>query len=328
MSATSFARPNTYRPYVLTWNVRPIYLYYLAHAPAEFYIPVTPDAPKGYPGRIPQIPWPDNVHEVPAEDVPSLELDAVLFQSRRNWLHDQHEILSTPQRRLPRVYVEHDPPGEHPTDACHCVDDPDVTIVHVTNFNRLMWDCGECRSTVIEHGVKVPEDARYTGELPCGLVVVNGVEGRRQGADLIDRVRERVPLDVVGAGSERIGGLGAVERGRLPYLASHYRFLFSPVRYASPGLSVLEAMQCGLPVVGLATSEMAVAVRNGVSGYVDTDVEGLVERMIRLLDDPAAARRLGEGARRAARRRYGIERFSREWGQLLTALADRQPVAV
>ena len=32
-----------------------------------------------------------------------------------------------------------------------------------------------------------------------------------------------------------------------------------------------------------------------------------------LLDDPAEAWRLGEGARRAARERFNIERFARDW---------------
>ena len=45
-----------------------------------------------------------------------LDLDCILFQSRRNYLEDQ-EILSPEQRRLPRIYVEHDPPRETPTDT-------------------------------------------------------------------------------------------------------------------------------------------------------------------------------------------------------------------
>jgi glycosyltransferase involved in cell wall biosynthesis len=53
------------------------------------------------------------------------------------------------------------------------------------------------------------------------------------------------------------------------------------------GLAVCEAMMLGMPIVGLATTEMAVAVRNGVSGYVETDVHRLVAHMRRLLADPA-----------------------------------------
>ena len=69
----------------------------------------------------------------------------------------------------------------------------------------------------------------------------------------------------------------------------------------------------GMPIVGLATTEMAAAVENGVSGYVDTDVDRLIARMRALLADPDEARRLGEGARRAARERFDIRRFADDW---------------
>jgi glycosyltransferase involved in cell wall biosynthesis len=68
-----------------------------------------------------------------------------------------------------------------------------------------------------------------------------------------------------------------------------------------------------MPVVGLATTEMATAVQNGVNGYVDTDIDRLVGRMRELLADHALAARLGKGARELARERFGIGRFTRDW---------------
>ena len=78
-------------------------------------------------------------------------------------------------------------------------------------------------------------------------------------------------------------------------------------------LAVCEAMMIGMPVVGLATTEMAATVVNGVSGYVDTSVRRVIEFMRHLLEAPDEARRLGQGARATARRRFGIERFVADW---------------
>ncbi len=312
---------------VLTWHVHGSYLYYLAQARHDFYLPVKPGRPEGYGGRCGTLPWPDNLVDVPAEEVRKLEFDCVLFQSRKNYVEDQFEILSSAQRRLPRIYLEHDPPRDQPTDTRHVVNDSNVLLIHVTPFNDLMWDCGKTPTRVIDHGVFPREGVRWTGELERGLVVVNGLHnrGRRIGADVLERVREQVPLDVAGMGSERLGGLGEVRHQDLPAFAARYRFFFNPIRYTSMGLAVCEAMMLGMPVVGLATTEMATAVQNGVSGYVDTNVHALIAFMRHLLKDAAEARRLGEGARRRAMERFHIQRFAREWEDALASVTTVKP---
>jgi hypothetical protein len=262
---------------------------------------------------------------VPAEAVRDLDFDLILYQTRRNYEVDRHEILSERQRRLPRIYLEHDPPREHPTDTRHWSDDPDGLLVHVTPFNALMWDSGRTPSRVIDHGVFVPEGVRYTGEVDRGIVVINNLRrrGRLLGLDVFERASAEVPLDLVGMDAESVGGLGEVSPPNLAAFEARYRFFFNPIRWTSLGLAILEAMMIGLPVVGLATTELAAVVENGVSGYVDTDVGRLVEAMRGLLDDPGEARRLGEGARRYARERFGIERFARDWERAFADVAGR-----
>jgi glycosyltransferase involved in cell wall biosynthesis len=310
---------------VLTWHVHGNYLYYLSQAAVEFYLPVKAGRRPPYGGRGATFPFGPNVREVPAEAVRDLDLDCVLFQAHRNYLEDQYEILSAWQRRLPRVYLEHDPPREHPTDTRHPVDDPNVLLVHVTPFNRLMWDSGRTPTRVIEHGVMVPESVRYTGEIPRGIVVVNHIKrrGRRLGLDVYERLRDEIPLDLVGMGAEEVGGLGEVQPMQLPAFEARYRFFFNSIRYTSLGLAVCEAMQIGLPVLGLATTEMVTVVENGVSGYLATDPGRLIEPMRRLLHDPAEARLLGEAARRAARERFDIRRFARDWEGAFAEVAGR-----
>jgi glycosyltransferase involved in cell wall biosynthesis len=303
---------------VLTWHIHGNYLWYLSQARHDFYLPVRSGA-SGYGGRGRTFPFGENVHDIPADEVRNQDFDCILFQHKSNWVTDQYDILSAEQRRLPRVYLEHDPPLENPTDQRHWVDDPNVLIVHVTPFNRLMWDCGRVPTRVIEHGVLVPENVRYTGEIDRGVVVINhlGRRGRRLGPDVFLAARERVPLDLVGMAAEELGGLGEIQPTDLPAFVGRYRFFFNPIRYTSLGLAVCEAMALGMPVVGLATTEMATAIENGVSGYVDTNVDKLIAKMDELLRDRGEARRLGEGARRYAVERFNIRRFAHDWEQTL-----------
>lgn len=300
---------------ILTWHVHGSYLHYLTQSPHEFYLPIKPGKPEGYGGRLGGFPWGDNVHDIAAEAVQHQEFDCILFQSQRNYLQDQFEILSEAQRQLPRIYLEHDPPREHPTDTQHVVDDPSVLLVHVTHFNRLMWNNGRTPTCVIEHGVMVPDSIRYTGELAQGIVVANGLRtrGRRLGADIFQQVCQTVPLELVGMDAESLQGWGEVPHAQLAAFQSRYRFFFHPVRYTSLGLAVCEAMMVGLPIVGLATTELATVIENGVSGYIHTNVDALIECMQELLNDPEQARRLGQAAQEQARSRFSIRRFTQDW---------------
>jgi hypothetical protein len=311
---------------VLTWHVHGSYLYYLAQGPHELYVPVKAGRPPGYVGLPPGgYPWPPSLHEVPAEDIRRLPFDCILFQLPRHYHQDQYELLSAAQRRLPRIYLEHDPPRSHPTDTSHPVDDPEVLLVHVTAFNRLMWDSGRCPTRVIEHGVLASEGVRYTGELNRALAVVNnlGLRGRRLGADVFAYARARVPVDLVGMGAAELGGLGEIPHRDLAAFAARYRVFFNPIRYTSLGLAVCEAMMLGMPVVGLATTEMVTVVENGVAGYLDTEPSRVVDRLEELLADPGEAHRLGQGARRVARERFDIARFAREWDDAFHEVAGR-----
>ena len=300
---------------ILTWHVHGNYLYYLTQVPHEFFLVVDDARSTHRSGRSGTLPWGLNVHEVHIDRIAEMEFDLVLFQSREAWEIERQTLLSAEQRRLPCIYLEHDPPLEHPTEEAHWAAEPGVLLVHVTGFNALMWDNGAAHVRVIEHGVLPLSEARYNGERECGIVVVNDIDrrGRRVGHDIYQSLSLQVPLTLVGMGSERIGGEGEIPNADLPEFMAAYRFFFNPIRYTSLGLAVIEAMMVGLPVVGLATTELTTVIRNGENGWIDTRPERLVEVMKRLIADPDAARAWGEAGRRMALERFGIERFVAEW---------------
>jgi hypothetical protein len=304
---------------VLTWHVHGNYLYYLTQAHHDFYLVTKPGNPPGYSGAGGVLPWGANVHEVPAEQVASQEFDVILFQHKTQWDDDRLNLLSDAQRRLPGVYIEHDPPQENPFEQRHWVDDSNTLLIHVTHFNKLMWDCGTTPTRVIEHGVVVPDGVRYTGKKERGIVVINHLRqrGRRLGNDVYADVIKHVPLDLVGMDAQSAGGLGEIGNLELAAFSAQYRFFFNPIRWTSLGLAIVEAMTIGMPIIGLATTELATVIRNGESGYIDTNVAALVDAMQRLIRDPKEARLLGDGARKVAMERFHIDRFVADWDETL-----------
>jgi len=296
------------------------YLYYLSHVPHDWFVLSKPEFPPGYAGRSGSLPWGDNVHDMPASEAAHHPFDCIVFQQREHYLRDQHLLLGEAQRRLPRIYLEHDPPQEHPTNTRHPVQDCDTLLVHVTHFNALMWDSGATPTRVIEHGAVVPDSVRYTGEIASGIAVVNHLQrrGRRLGADVYAHVREHVPMTLVGMDAESAGGLGEVRNVELPAFIARYRFFFNPIRYTSLGLAVVEAMMVGMPIVALATTEMPTVVANRVNGFAGTNVSELIGVMRELLKARELARQWGDAARRYALARFAIGRFVDDW---MSALA-------
>jgi hypothetical protein len=306
----------TKRPRIFTWNVHGSYLYYLSLGNYIIYVPYDENRSNRYAGRGTTYPFGNNVIEVPVREVKNIEFDLLLFQTDENFFMDQHDILSYQQRLLPRIYLEHDPPWDHPTDAIHPIHDPEITVVHVTHYNRLMWQTTVPDVRVITHGV--PSDTiGYQGHIKKGIVVINNLptRGRMLGFDIFNEVRKCIPLDLVGMGSESYG-VGEVLHPQLPDFISQYRFFFNPIRYTSLGLAVCEAMMIGIPVVGLATTELSTVIRNKHSGFIHHDLGYLIEKMQLLLDVPSVAYDISHASRIRAKELFDINRFTDQWQQL------------
>jgi glycosyltransferase involved in cell wall biosynthesis len=309
---------------ILIWHIHGSYLNTLAHVDHDWYVPYKPGRPAGYVGRGHTFDTPENLHEVPAEEVKNLDLDLVVYQSPQNYFEDRYEILSPAQQALPKIYLEHNVPRPHPTDSKHPIDDPDVLLVHVTQFNRLMWDNNRTPTVVIEHSIALDPTIAYSGYLNKGITVINSMQrrGRIVGYDLLLAARERVPLDSAGMQTEEFGGLGDIPYRELHKRVAEYRFLFSPIRYTSLPLAVIEAMTIGMPIVALATTEVPSVIENGKHGYISCDIEELIERMQFLLTYPQEAKRLGDNARHLAQERFGLSRFIQDWNKAIAQVMD------
>ena len=301
---------------ILVWQIHGSYLNTLVQAPHRFYLPTKPGKPEGYGGRGPTYSWSPETVEVSAEEVRDLDLDLVIYQTQKNFFEDAREVLTPEQRTLPAIYLEHNTPQGRINEMIHPVDDPGVLLVHVTSFNDLFWNCRSTPTRVIDHAVMpaTPEGS-YTGELEKGVSLVNDMPRRKRvvGGDVFVRVREEVPLDLFGFNSTEVGGFGDLPQAEVHEKMKSYRFYFNPIRYTSLPLSVLEAMEIGLPVVALATTELVTVIKDGENGYIDTNVKNLIRRMQQLLADPEEARLIGEAGQRTVRERFNLERFVGDW---------------
>ena len=315
---------------VLIWHVHGSWTTSFVQGGHEYVLPVTPSRDADGLGRARTWQWPASAVEVPPDELSGLDLDLVVLQR-------PHELdLATrwtgrrPGADVPAVYLEHNTPGGDVPYTRHPLADAGIPIVHVTHFNRLFWDCGPAPTCVIEHGVVDPGH-RYSGELPRAALAINDPvrRGRAVGTDLLAGLARAAPLDVFGMGTGLLRERGGIPAERLATFdldqavmhreMARRRVYVHTARWTSLGLSLLEAMHLGMPVVALATTEVVAAVPPQ-AGVVSTCLDDLADAVRRFLHDPQDAHAAGKAAREAAVERYGLARFLADWDALLAQL--------
>jgi hypothetical protein len=313
---------------VLLWHVHGAWTTAFVHGRHQYLVPVLPGRGPGGRGRARTYAWPDAAVEVTPEQAAAAEVDLVVLQRPEEldglaeaWLGGRR-----PGRDLPAVYVEHNAPQGRVAGLRHpAAGRDDLVVVHVTHFNDLFWDTAGTPTRVIEHGIPDPGE-RYSGELPHAVAVLNEAtrRGRVTGTDLLPRFAAAVGVDLFGMGNEAVSPPVRVA-GDLPHEElltemARRRLYLHPVRWTSLGLSLLEAMHLGMPVVALATTEVVEAVP-AAAGALSTRVDALVEAARELAADPEAARAAGKAARAWVTHRYGLGRFLANWDRLLEEVA-------
>ncbi|WP_207457441.1 glycosyltransferase [Herbiconiux sp. SYSU D00978] len=318
---------------ILLWHVHGGWTDAFVRGEHEYLLPTLPERDAWGLGRGGR-DWPESAIEVHPSELKDAGVDVVVLQ-RVEELDEAERLLGRRLgREVPAVFLEHNTPkdGSVPTSVHPLADRGDIPIVHVTHFNALFWDTGRAPTTVIEHGI-VDLGPLYTGELPRLAVAINEPVRRWRvtGTDLLPRFAEVAPVDVFGMATDHLAealevpdaavtGVGDVKTARLHPELARRRLYLHPHRWTSLGLSLLEAMHLGMPVVALGATEAWRAVPPE-AGAISTDVGELVAMARRLVDDPDEARARGSIAREAALSRYSLARFLRDWDHLLGDLA-------
>jgi glycosyltransferase involved in cell wall biosynthesis len=307
---------------MLLWHVHGSWTTSLLQGDHTYLLPVVPDRGPDGRGRAETWEWPQSAHELTPAELADAEVDAVVLQRPCELELCERWLGRRPGRDVPAVFVEHNAPQGRIAEMRHPVADrEDLVLVHVTHFNDLFWDAGTTPTTVIEHGVVDP-GYRYTGELPEAAVAINepARRGRVTGTDLLPRLNGTVPLRLFGIGAGELGGAENLPQAALHEEMAKRRVYLHPIRWTSLGLSLIEAMHLGMPIVALGTTEVAEAVPH-TAGVVSTDVEVLRHGLRALIEDPLEARRRGLAARATALSRFGLDRFLADWDRLLEEAA-------
>ena len=267
---------------------------------------------------------PASAREVSAAELRDDPPDLVLLQRLEEVDLCREQLGRWPGVDLPAIFLEHNTPKTDVPNTRHPLADAlGLLIIQVTHFNHLFWDCGSAPSRVIEHGIADP-GLRYCGEVERLAFVVNEPVRRWRvtGTDLLRRfdglvidafgIDADLLADAVHPSDAKVNFAGNLKPEELYDAMALRRAYLHLNRWTSLGLSLIQAMLLGMPVVVLDATEASRAVPPD-AGALSSDVVELVGVTRMLLRDPDEAARRGQNARRAALERYGIERFLRDW---------------
>jgi N-acetyl-alpha-D-glucosaminyl L-malate synthase BshA len=168
-------------------------------------------------------------------------------------------------------------------------------LMHISNFRAVKR---------VQDVVRV--FARVCRELPCTLVMVG------DGPDRVAAQEEARHLGVDGS----VHFLGKLE-SVAPLLAGADLFLL-PSQSESFGLSALEALACGVPVVASRAGGLPEVVRDGETGALRPvgDVDAMADAAVEILRDPARWRAMSAAAAHDARARFSLDRILADYERL------------
>jgi glycosyltransferase involved in cell wall biosynthesis len=193
---------------------------------------------------------------------------------------------------------------------------------------------GDANATVVYPGVVAPPRIRRqphaSGTMTIGaagrLTPVKGIEFLLEAVSLLSRDGSAIKLDIVGEGAElprltRLSEeLGLSENVRFcgwmedfTALADRWDVFVQPSLSEGFGLSILEAMAAGLPVVATMVGGIPEIVIDGATGILvpPANAEALAESISALAGDPARRATMGDNGRIRAQEDFSLEESTR-----------------
>jgi glycosyltransferase involved in cell wall biosynthesis len=169
--------------------------------------------------------------------------------------------------------------------------------------------------------------------LYCGGLLPNkGIDVLLEAIRLVVR-KNTIILDILGDGDwesyqQKVEAFGLSDyvryHGYVPYhlINEYYKkgyLLVAPTKHEAFGLTIVEAMASGLPVIATAVTSVPELVKNGVTGILVpwNDAGALAEAIITLLDNPEMAKSMGQAGRERVEQMFTWDKAAKQMENLI-----------
>ena len=115
--------------------------------------------------------------------------------------------------------------------------------------------------------------------------------------------------------------LGNIPNHELPKILNPHELFILPSLYENMPKTLLEAMSCGMPVIGTNVKGINEVIEHGKNGILcDTDANSIRNIIVTLMEDEKLKQKLGENARRAIVEDYSLDNLAENELKLMEGL--------
>lgn len=250
------------------------------------------------------------------------EFDVLLF-------HHPEVALSSARRfsKVPTVYVLHDPIYSYYKEVFELYATPNQKYISISNNQRR--DAPDLPYLATIYNGTDTELFTYSDAYEDYLLYAGRITPEKGVKEAIQVAREsQHRLLIIGPVAEKNKGyfdqyirpelddkilyLGRIDQDRLPKYYQKAKALLTPVQWEEPfGLTTIEAMACGTPVITLNRGAAPEIVEDGKTGFVVSSVKEMIEAVSRVESIDRAA------CRKHVETKFGIKRMIDEYEKVL-----------
>jgi glycosyltransferase involved in cell wall biosynthesis len=313
---------------IFTWNVHGGYLSMFSKLNYELYIPYTEGRPYNYDGKTPGYEWSDNVYEISYNQINNINYDIILYQTAQHVMEEQYRCLSQSQiNDAYKIYIVHSPINDFDLVNKNLgvveshINEQMNLIVHIAEYTKKQWakymPSLSNKSIVIYHSIPL-SNIVATYSINRAVCAINDIGIRADsGRDEIKYLLKKIGIDLYGKNTEMIGGYGSIPRENLMSILSQYSIYINPTVHNSLPMTVLEAMSIGLPVIALNTTDLHIAITDGIEGYLCNTVDDIIDKYNYLLNNKSKIQGMGINAREKIKNYFSFDRFEKSWNSII-----------
>ncbi len=159
----------------------------------------------------------------------------------------------------------------------------------------------------------------------ASIAIIGGVRMDVNGDPIEPEVEARLKARF--GGNDRIHWLGIMPNEDLPAYINQAKALILCSLSEGFGRVIMEAMACGIPVIGSNLGGPKSLIRHGETGYLcETDADSIAHAIETVLSQPRLIEKMGVNARKFALDAYSLPAVARQEYELLLDIARRNPV--